>query len=95
MEAQRLASQPYTFHPSSQPLFTFAGLWEDERFATRHDGTNSDMSPIHDRMPVIIAPQDYAGWLNGADGSSGRRPGSVLAYPVSMAVNRRPTSRRR
>jgi Uncharacterized conserved protein len=76
-------------HPSSQPLFTFAGLWEDERFAVITTEANSDMSPIHDRMPVIIAPQDYAGWLNGADELLRPAPkGSVLAYPVSPAVNR-------
>jgi putative SOS response-associated peptidase YedK len=82
-------SQPYYVHPSSQPLFTFAGLWEDERFAVITTEANSDMSPIHDRMPVIIAPQDYAGWLNGADELLRPAPkGSVLAYPVSPAVNR-------
>ena len=88
MEAQRLVKPTLLRHPSSQPLFTFAGLWEDERFAVITTEANSDMSPIHDRMPVIIAPQDYAGWLNGADGSCGRPKGSVLAYPVSPAVNR-------
>jgi putative SOS response-associated peptidase YedK len=25
---------------------------------------NSALAPIHDRMPVIVAPKDYARWLD-------------------------------
>jgi putative SOS response-associated peptidase YedK len=82
-------SQPYYVHARSRALLAFAGLWEDGSFAVITTDANPDMRAIHDRMPAIIEPQDYARWLGGADGLL--RPaseGAVLAYPVSAAVNR-------
>ena len=58
--------------PSSEP-FAFAGLWAEAR---RADGSSVHscaivtcepgdvVAPIHDRMPVILAQQDEAGWLD-------------------------------
>jgi len=50
---------------------------------------NGVLASIHDRMPVIVAPEDYARWLGGDEGLL--RPAaddSIAAYPVSDAVNR-------
>lgn len=53
--------------------FAFAGLWEtwkatnDETLRTCTILTttpNEFVAPIHDRMPVILAPQDYDVWLD-------------------------------
>ena len=62
--------------PSREP-FAFAGLWAEAR---RSDGSSVHscaivtcepgevVAPIHDRMPVILAEEDEAGWLdNEAD----------------------------
>jgi putative SOS response-associated peptidase YedK len=51
------------------------------------------MKPIHDRMPVILAPQDWGAWLDAPvdkimamvtpfDG------GLIQAWPVSSRVNK-------
>lgn len=59
-----------------EPLFALAGLWEWWRDRSTPDAQavhsytiittqpNAVLAPIHDRMPVIIAPQDYARWLD-------------------------------
>jgi putative SOS response-associated peptidase YedK len=58
-----------------EPLFALAGLWEWWRdrasdAAPVHTYTivttdaNAALAHIHDRMPVIIAPRDYARWLD-------------------------------
>ena len=53
------------------------------------------MEPIHDRMPVIVAPEAYGLWLDGAVQEPERlmpllRPfpdAEMEAYPVSTLVN--------
>src|SRR5262249_47940053 len=54
-----------------------AGLWESKRldgdavlrsFTIITTTPNKVMAELHDRMPVIIAPDDFARWL-GEDGS--------------------------
>jgi len=65
--------QPYYVRLSNSGVMGFAGLWERWKAA---DGTeletccivttsaNELMKPIHDRMPVILQPDDYGIWLN-------------------------------
>ncbi|GJM09976.1 MAG: putative SOS response-associated peptidase YoaM [Lysobacteraceae bacterium] len=49
----------------------FAGLWETwgedaiDTFTIVTTQPNALVSPIHDRMPVILQPRDYATWLAG------------------------------
>lgn len=73
--------QPY-------PL-AFAGLWEGWRnpegetlrtFAVVTTGANAIMSPIHDRMPVILEPVDWPAWLGETPGEA-----SSLLAPPPMA----------
>ncbi len=64
--------QPYHIHQPDHALFAFAGIWEH----WEHDqetvyscaiitaAANGKIAPIHDRMPVIIAPDDYDRWLD-------------------------------
>ena len=58
-----------------EPLFALAGLWEwwKERtpdakpvhtYTIVTTDANAALAPIHDRMPVIVAPHDYARWLD-------------------------------
>jgi putative SOS response-associated peptidase YedK len=68
--------QPLLIRRKDQAPFAFAGLWE--RWKDRSDGTvvrsctiitcpsNELVAPIHDRMPVILAPEDHARWLDPA-----------------------------
>jgi putative SOS response-associated peptidase YedK len=53
---------------------------------------NALLRPIHDRMPVIIAPDQYARWLDPAgadvlDLIAPYPPAAMAAYPVSTRVN--------
>jgi putative SOS response-associated peptidase YedK len=81
--------QPYYVRPAAAELFAFAGLWEADSFAVITTQANSLVGAIHDRMPVIIAPEHYAGWLHGEEGLlRPAPPGALRCYPVSAAVNR-------
>ncbi len=53
--------------------FAFAGLWEHweesggsavETCTILTTAAKATLSPIHDRMPVILPPPDYALWLD-------------------------------
>lgn len=95
--------QPYFIRPvGGEALFGFGGLlehWEGPEgavltFAILTTGANNLMRPIHDRMPVIIRPEDYAVWLDHGvtDAHLVRElageypPASMEAYPVRRAV---------
>jgi putative SOS response-associated peptidase YedK len=63
--------QPYYIHRSDGEPFAFAGLWEQwdrgpiiESCTIVTTAANSRLRQLHDRMPVILTPQDYAAWLN-------------------------------
>jgi putative SOS response-associated peptidase YedK len=73
----------HRIHPDGEPLFALAGLWE--RWGRGADSVdtytvltcppNEAMAPIHDRMPVILAPADYETWL--------REPAAALLQPYA------------
>lgn len=61
--------QPWYMTPEGSPLFAFAGLWEShpdvgENYCILTTEPNSLMRPIHNRMPVILAPEQYESWLS-------------------------------
>jgi putative SOS response-associated peptidase YedK len=95
--------QPLYIHSSNNHVFAFAGLWETWQGA---DGSEIDsctiltteandlVRPIHDRMPVIIEPDDYNLWLEpDPDPKQAYHllrpyPAEKMAvYPVSTRVN--------
>jgi putative SOS response-associated peptidase YedK len=89
--------QPWHFRPTDAELFALAGItaiWKGIRsvslITTR---PNALTAPIHDRMPVIVAPEDYAAWLDTnatepMDLVRAYPPQRMSARPVSMRVNR-------
>lgn len=97
--------QPYYFSLTDGGVFAFAGLWERwrgpdgdpiESCALIVTVANSVTQPIHDRMPVILAPADYAAWLD-PDRRDAASLGALLrpypaermrAYPVSARMNK-------
>ena len=92
--------QPYAIVPTDLPCFGFAGLWEHwtspdgsvvESVAVVTTGANALMAPIHDRMPVILAPEDYEHWMTAAPADAQALiqqydEQRMHAYPVSRAV---------
>ncbi len=95
--------QPIYIHRRDGQPLAFAGLWERWQGAGEPMETctvlttepNELMAPIHDRMPVIVDPRDYAVWLDlkvHDDGQLARllQPWAaerLMAYPVSPLVN--------
>ncbi|MBU2571796.1 MAG: SOS response-associated peptidase [Gammaproteobacteria bacterium] len=67
-----IGKQPYHVHFPDSRLFAFAGLWEhwtngDETIYSCTIITCPALAPvsdIHERMPVIINPENYGDWLN-------------------------------
>lgn len=64
---------PYFIHLKDHALFSFAGIystWNDVEgrplytFSIITTAANKEMKPIHDRMPVILHPDQEETWLN-------------------------------
>jgi putative SOS response-associated peptidase YedK len=96
--------QPWLIRLASGHLFAFAGLWEPPAAALPGavptctiltTEPNEVARPIHDRMPVILDPSEYARWLEPAVTIPAEvrpllRPypaAAMTAFPVSTAVN--------
>jgi putative SOS response-associated peptidase YedK len=65
--------QPFYFHKRDGQPFAFAGLWERwappdaeavESCTILTTAANDLARPVHDRMPVIVAPTDFSQWLD-------------------------------
>jgi putative SOS response-associated peptidase YedK len=95
--------QPYAIGMKDRKVFGFAGLWERwkgpdgplESYTIITTTPNELCAPIHNRMPVIIAPADYATWLDAAtpldEAAKLLRPypaEQMTAWPVSTQVNK-------
>jgi len=98
-------SQPFWIQPKGGGVFAFAALMETyaepggseiDTGAILTTAANDDIRPIHDRMPVVIAPENYARWLDCrtqeprdvADLMQPILPGFFEAIPVSDKVNK-------
>jgi putative SOS response-associated peptidase YedK len=94
--------QPYRFRRKDLEPFAFAGLWEFCRIdqqpilsaAIIVGEPNPLAGAIHDRMPVILDPEDYDRWLDPKSSIADLRallkpyPAELMeAYAVNRAVN--------
>ena len=99
-KAEAGGKQPVAIAPRSGEGMAFAGVWEGWRgeeggevvrtFAILTTDANAPMRAIHDRMPVVLAPDERAEWLEGEDPAALLRsaPDDLLRFwPVSKAVN--------
>jgi putative SOS response-associated peptidase YedK len=55
---------PYFFTPSNSSYFVLAGLYDNNSFAIITTPPNSVVSPIHDRMPLILDNDKVDTWLD-------------------------------
>lgn len=97
--------QPHRLVRKDRAVFAMAGLWDSwqdkeggaqlKTFTIVTTGANSLVQPIHERMPVILAPEHEAAWLDH-DLSDPQVLAKMLqpypaklmeAYPVSTRVN--------
>jgi putative SOS response-associated peptidase YedK len=102
--------QPYYILRKDGGALAFAGiyeLWRDEALPADHERAwlwtaaiittqaSDDVGQIHDRMPMTIAPQAWADWLDPGTSDLGQlqatmvpaMAGGLTSYPVPMAVN--------
>jgi putative SOS response-associated peptidase YedK len=97
--------QPYYIHPAAPDrFFAFAGIlaaWTPSAGNTVVStciittGPNAIMAPIHDRMPVILQPEQFDAWLDTDNHDTAAlkamlvpcRADLMAAYPVSPAIN--------
>lgn len=96
--------QPYYFRMKNGRPIGFAGIWEEwkapdgtllDTFSILTTTANDLVAPVHERMPVIVPPDDYGIWLNKhlTDPEELKQfyepfPAKLMdAYPVSERVN--------
>jgi putative SOS response-associated peptidase YedK len=95
--------QPYYVRPADSDLFAFAGLTERwngpegpvHSCAIITTDANERMREIHNRMPVILAPEDHAAWLDPGNQATTQLKAllkpcparMITAHPVSTRVN--------
>jgi putative SOS response-associated peptidase YedK len=103
-QSQKGKKQPFYFRLQDEQPFAFAGLWETwqapdgekiDSCTLLTTAANSLLRSVHDRMPVILKPEDYARWLDPQIQKPEQlqpllQPYSseaMTAYPVSTKVN--------
>ena len=95
--------QPYLFKMASGEPFALGGLWESwtgpdgelRSFCTITTAPNELCARVHDRMPVIIDPDDYDRWLDPSMKDSVKAMAMIrtysaeemISYPVSLKVS--------
>lgn len=60
---QRTYHERYSFRDPNAPLTLIAGIYQDGYFSMVTTKPNSNMTPIHDRMPLVITPAELRRWL--------------------------------
>jgi putative SOS response-associated peptidase YedK len=95
--------RPFYIHLNGEPLMLFAGLWDEaetedgplQSFTILTTSANEQMADLHDRMPVILDPDDADLWLSREEIETGPlesllRPlpeGELDIYEVDRQVN--------
>ena len=93
--------QPWYFTArDGSPVLTVAGLWDE--WKNRETGErikscamiicepNEFVAEVHDRMPVLLQPEQFDHWLRGDMGVDELKPAPndyLLRWPVSRRVN--------
>jgi putative SOS response-associated peptidase YedK len=104
------AKQPFFIHRADDAPLAFAGLYELWRDRSVADGDQDawlwtatiittsapdELGKIHDRMPMVIAPESWTDWLDPANSDvsdlqallAPAAARGLVSYPVSTAVN--------
>jgi putative SOS response-associated peptidase YedK len=92
--------QPFSVGLADDSPFTFAGLWEGWRDPATEEWIhtftiiiaepNELVSPIHNRMPVILPKEHHEAWLSGSASKEVLLPYPaefMRAWPISSRVN--------
>lgn len=87
--------QPFAVALANRGPMTFAGLWESWRnpgasdakplqsFAILTTMANELLRPLHDRMPVLLAPEHWPAWLGETFASESELLAILRPYPAA------------
>lgn len=85
---------PMYIYCADMELFAFAGLWEEWKDRESGNvvrscsiitiGANNTVAPVHDRMPVILRPEDESAWLD----TSRTKPEELMQFVIPAADER-------
>jgi len=98
---KKFEKQPWYFTPADgSPVLTIAGLWDAwnnrQTGETLHSCTmiisdpNKFVGEVHDRMPVLLRPEQFDAWLDGSAGKEILTPAPedlMRKWPASRRVN--------
>lgn len=86
--------QPYAIGLRDGSPMSFAGLWEwwkdkesgeeIETYTIVTTSPNALMARLHDRMPVILAPEDWPAWLGEVETTPEQRLALLRPYPAEL-----------
>lgn len=86
--------QPMWIHPEDHGRFAFAGLWakagELHSYTIITGPPNELVSPIHDRMPVVLDRRAWTAWLDPATAHEDAR--KLLVTPPTTGWSAEPVS---
>jgi putative SOS response-associated peptidase YedK len=94
--------QPFAIALGNRGPMTFAGLWDEWRepgggtlksFTIVTTAANDLLAPLHGRMPVLIPPDRWAGWLGEQSTADVALKAMLRPYP-GAAMNFWPVDRR-
>ena len=87
--------QPFAVALGNRGPMTFAGLWDLwhapdgnplKSFSIITTQANDLLSPLHGRMPVLLAPDRWASWLGEAAATDGELKAMLKPYPCENMV---------
>ena len=100
-EWQKAPRQPFHLRLHEGELLALAGLWETwrgaeenvESFTIITTDANDVVKPLHDRMPVILAPEHWQVWLSASAEEvawflTPYQAEAMWAWPVDRRVSR-------
>jgi putative SOS response-associated peptidase YedK len=94
-EWRKSDKQPFSVSLGNRAPMLLAGLWEDWRTPTGEKirsctivTTDADelLAQIHDRMPVIVAPDDWAKWLGEEPANAEELKALLRPYPADRLL---------
>lgn len=85
---------PFYHKPVDDSVLLIAGIYEQwngdhgelKTFSILTQDSSTDVSHVHNRMPVLIEPSEGTHWLTGKDAS--RSNSQLEVYPVGRDVNK-------
>src|SRR6266550_7092043 len=95
MEKAGQGPEPFAVGLADRRLMALAGVWENWRspsgervrsFAIVTTTANPLLAPIHDRMPVILAPENWPAWLGETETDAEQLKSLLGPYPAEDMI---------